>query len=213
MRMRLCVTLAVVVFSQLHANGQSIQPFYTLKDVTFKTELLGRWNVDTDVALEFRDLGQNTYGITLYGDAGYATYFRAHLFQIGPRYFLDAQVSGLEFPLKDRADGNENARVGPTDNFSIDKDDILLNRHHGLILIEFASNKDEFTGHLWRDDFLPTLAKNKKLNCPFMQDEMGRLLLTGSSSQLRSFVERLPADAFDNDTWTATLTREKGQPH
>ena len=205
MRMRLCVTLAVVVFLQLRGNGQSIQPFYTSKDVIFKTELLGQWNVDTDTVLEFRDLGEKTYGITLFGDAGYGMYFRAHLFHIGPRYFLDAQVSGIEFPLE----GNDNVQLGAHDKFTLEKDDVFLNRHHGLILIEFGSDKNGFTGHLWRDDFLPALAKNKKLNCPYMQDEMGRVLFTGSSSQLRSFVEKLPAEAFDDDRGTGTLTFEK----
>src|SRR5215469_2019213 len=107
MRIRLCMVLVVAVFLQRSGSGQSIQPFYTSKDVIFKTELLGRWNVEQDTMLEFRDVGQSAYGITLFGDRGVEFHFRAHLFRIGRRYFLDTQVSGLDFPVKPQAQGNE----------------------------------------------------------------------------------------------------------
>jgi hypothetical protein len=59
MQIRFWLVVALMMFSRLHGNAQSIQPFYTLEDVIFKPELLGRWNLD-GVSLEFRDAGQNT---------------------------------------------------------------------------------------------------------------------------------------------------------
>jgi len=41
------------------------------------------------------------------------------------------------------------------------------------------------------------MAEKKKLHCPYVKDEMGRILLTGTSAQLRVFAERLPTEAFD----------------
>ena len=212
MQIRFWLVVALMMFSRLHGNAQSIQPFYTLEDVIFKPELLGRWNLD-GVSLEFRDSGQNTYGITMLGEDGFALHFRAHLIRIRHNYFLDGQISGVDIPEKDSGDGKgkvQSEKSGASVSFDLDEHDIFLNRHHGLLLVDFSDDPDEFTLHAWQDEFLPTLAAKKKLSCPFVKDEMGRILLTGSTTQLRAFVTRLPRDAFDGGE---TLTRNKANQH
>src|SRR5262249_11276205 len=129
------------------------------------------------------------------------------------KYFLDGQVSGVE--VQDHGTENDQKvakpKAGPDNGFLLDitDDDIFLNRHHGLILIEFTTNPDEFIGHVWKNAWLPQMADKKKLACPYIKDEQGRILLTGASAQLHKFVERLPVDAFDPGEG---LTRIKASP-
>lgn len=207
MRIQFWSLVALLVVFPLPGNGQSIQPFYTAKDVVFKQELLGKW--DLGVPLEFRDAGNDTYGINLFGDEGFVMHYQAHLIHIGQNYFLDVQTTAMEGPEKVTEKGSVKVQMGkegPNEHYTLDKNDIFLNRHHGLILIEFTKNSDEFIGHLWEDSWLPQMAEKNKMHCPYVKDEMGRILLTGSSSQLRAFVEKLPLSAFDAGH---TLTRIK----
>jgi len=190
-------------------SAQSIHPFFEDDDVVFKPELLGKWILDGDVKLEFRDLGQKTYGITLHMDKDTAIYVRAHLFCVGEKYFLDGQIAGLKLP--DFADGNslasdpELAEPGAKE-FQFDKSDFLLNRAHGLILLTFSSDTDEFAASAWEESWLPRMDADDKLKMAHTKDEMGRVLLTAESQDLRDWVQDLPKEAFDKP---GRLRREK----
>jgi len=126
-------------------SAQSIHPFYRDADVIFKPELLGKWEVDGAVALEFRDLGNQTYGIILYIDKDSGLYFRAHLFCVEKRCFLDGQVAG--FKLADGqcqpGEGAVQRATQPDEEFHLDKDAFPLNHAHGLILVTFADQGQE----------------------------------------------------------------------
>jgi hypothetical protein len=197
MQIRLWALAALLLGIPLPGKAQSIQPFYSSDDVVFKQELVGRWEVE-GVILEFRDLGDKAYGIKLFGDNDVVIQFRVHLMQLGGRFFLDGQISGIDVPDKEEAQGKATEKPMAVKNggFSIDEHDIFLNRHHGLILMEFTKNKDEFILRLWEDSWLPSMAEKKQLACPYVKDELGRILLTGETAELRNFVERLPVDAF-----------------
>ena len=81
----------------LSVYGQSVQPFYVDKDVVFKPELVGKWGFGSDSAFEFRDVGDNLYGIDL-KDLGSVMHFRGRLIHLGRHFFLDVQISGFEGP-------------------------------------------------------------------------------------------------------------------
>jgi len=207
---KLCFLGLFVTFLCADGKAQSVLPFYTEEDVVFKSDLVGKWDAG-GATLEFRDAGNKAYGINIVGDNATVSHFRAHLIHIGRNYFVDVQVSGIK--ALDTGKVNKDAKLqigldGPNESFSLDKTDIILNRHHGLILIEFTKDRDEFRGHLWEDGWLPKMAKKKQLQCPYLTDEMGRVLLTGSSAQLRKFVEQLPLSAFGE---SARLARIKGE--
>ena len=131
--------IALVLFLPLWTNGQSIQPFHDAKDIVFKPELLGKWDLE-GVVIEFRDAGERTYGINLSYDEEGVTRLRARLIHLGSHYFLDGQISGFESPEPDTPEGRSRVQLGkdePNETFSLDNNDIFLNRHHGLILIQF----------------------------------------------------------------------------
>jgi len=182
-------------------SAQSIHPFFKDDDVVFKPELLGKWIVDGDLKLEFRDLGQKAYGITLHMDKDTAIYVRAHLFCLGEKYFLDGQIAGLKLP--DSANGNspasdpQIAEAGAKE-FQFEKSDFLLNRAHGLILLTFGSDTDEFAASAWEESWLPRMDADDKLKMAHTKDDLGRVLLTAESQDLRDWVRDLPKEAFDN---------------
>jgi hypothetical protein len=103
--MRIWMLPMVLALFPLRGNAQSIQPFYMTKDIVFKPELLGKWNVE-GVTLEFCDVGEKTYGINLHVESGFTFHFRARLIHIGAHYFLDGQISGMEGPEENTTDGN-----------------------------------------------------------------------------------------------------------
>ena len=138
--MRLWSLIAVLGVFPSPGNGQSIHPFCEAKHIAFKTELVGKWDLE-GVTLEFSKVGENAYGITMLGDNGIVIRFRAHLIRLGGKYFLDGQVSGLDASQGDAGEGKnkgQTRRDGPNEGFVLDESDILLNRHHGLILVEFT---------------------------------------------------------------------------
>jgi hypothetical protein len=71
----------------------SVYPYYTPKDVTFDTALLGTWsdpaetNANKD-AWTFEKIGSQTYQLTV-RDGGETNAFDAHLFTLGGQKFLD----------------------------------------------------------------------------------------------------------------------------
>jgi len=191
----------------MQGSAQSIQPFYEAKDVIFKPELIGKWDPG-GVTLELRDVGNMTYGIDLLGEDGSVMRFRAHLLRLGGRYFLDGQIYEFELPMNPRNDSK--GTDSKQETLKLQQSDGALNRLHGLVLIEFTANPDEFIGHLWNESWLPLMAQKKRLQSPFTKDEAGRIVLTGSSSQLHRFVGTLPVAAFDHGN---AVTRVRAEGH
>lgn len=180
-------------------SAQSIHPFFKEDDVVFKPELLGKWDLE-EMVLEFRDLGDKSYGISLALDRDSAFYFHAHLFCLGERCYLDGQVTQLKFPDSGAASAERDVPEfnAPADTkFAPDKTDFLLNRLHGLILISFGSEPNQFLASGWQNDWLPELADAGKLNIPYTRDDLGRVLLTAESDDLREWVKGLPSEAFE----------------
>jgi hypothetical protein len=207
MNIRFWYLAALLEILPLSTHAQSVQPFYTASDIVFRQELIGKWNIE-DVTIEFRDLGDKTYGISIPVDSDVTIQFRAHLIRIAGKYFLDGQITQLRKADKASTDGGskDEQKEKSDGGFTLDEHDIFMNRHHGLILIEFTKNPDELIAHEWADNWLPEMAEHKKLDCPHIKDEMGRILLTAESSELQKFVKRLPPEAFDSG---AGLTRIK----
>jgi hypothetical protein len=192
-------------------SAQSIHPFFKDDDVVFKPELLGKWNLDHEATLEFRDLGQKTYGILLFMDKDNAIYFRAHLFCVNEKYFLDGQVAGLKISGSTSGEepaGNPAQAAKPGNSeFQLDKSDFLLNRAHGLLLVSFnADSANEIFISVWEESWLPRMDADDKLKMAHTKDDLGRVLLTAETEDLREWVKDLPAEAFDKP---GPLTRAK----
>lgn len=206
-RFRLLMIL-VAVFP-LHAAAQSVFPFYQSEDVVFKPELLGKWILEEEVPVEFRDAGNRTYGIILgrFGDSDGQTIARAHLLYLGGKYFLDVQAVEIRYPKDEKDKSQNDAKI----SFDLKPEGTLLTRIHGLILVSFSSDPKEFTGTLWKDSWLPKMAEEKKLKIPYLKDEMGKILLTANSSQLRKFVANLPKEAFGGDSGTMKRVSGSGE--
>jgi len=182
-------------------SAQSIHPFYRDADVIFNSELLGKWEVDGAVALEFRDLGNQTYGIILHIDKDSRIYFRAHLFCVEKRCFLDGQVAGIKLAdgVCQPADkGEAQKALHPGGEFQLDNDAFLLNHAHGLILVTFAGEGKQVSLSKWEDSWLPKMAALDKLSVAHTTDDLGRVVLTAESDDLRDWVESLPVEAFDS---------------
>ena len=201
MKQRMFFTTALALAVPAGISAQSIHPFYRDADLIFKPELLGKWEMEGAVTLEFRDLGNQTYGIILYIDTDSVIYFRAHLFCVEKRCFLDGQVAG--FKLADRlcqpaGEGEAQKAPQPGEEFQLDKDSILLNRAHGLILVTFADQGKEVSLSKWEDSWLPKMAELDKLPVAHTTDDLGRVVLTAESDDLRDWVGALPDEAFDS---------------
>lgn len=195
--------VALLALLPLPASAQSVFSFFQSQDVVFKPELLGKWTIEETVTVEFRDAGNQTYGIILngIGDDNFLI-ARAHLIYLGGRYFLDVQAVELHCPDPEQAKPKprSNAKI----SFDLDPGNFLLVHNHGLILLTLSSNPNEFTGTLWNDNWLPKTAEQKKLKIPYLKDETGRILLTAESSQLRQFVANLPDEAFSGESGKLT---------
>jgi hypothetical protein len=206
-RFRLLMILLAVF--PLHAAAQSVFPFYQSEDVVFKPELLGKWVLEGEAPVEFRDAGNRTYGIILggVGESDGHTIARAHLLYLGGKYFLDIQVVEIRYPKDEKDKSQNDGKI----SFDLKSEEILLTRSHALILINFSSDLKEFSGTLWKYDWLPKMAEQKKLKIPYLKDEMGRILLTANSSQLRKFVAKLPKEAFSGESGTLKRASASGQ--
>lgn len=182
-------------------SAQSIHPFYRDVDLIFKPELLGKWEVDGAVTLEFRDLGNQTYGIILYIDKDSRIYFRAHLFCVEKRCFLDGQVAGFKIAdclCQPAGEGDAQKALQPGEEFQLDKDAFLLNHAHGLILVTLADEGRQISLSKWEDSWLPKMAELDKLPVAHTTDDLGRVVLTAESDDLRDWVGALPDEAFDS---------------
>ena len=193
-------------------SPQSIHPFYRDGDAIFKPELLGKWELEGAVAVEFRDLGNQTYGIILYIDQDSRLYFRAHLFCVGKRCFLDGQVTGLKLqdcPGQPGGQRETPETVQPGEEFHLDKD-TLLNHAHGLILVTFADQDQGIFLSKWEDSWLPKMAELDKLPVAHTIDDLGRVVLTAESDDLRAWVGSLPDEAFESGTRLEPLQDPEG---
>jgi len=202
------LTFLLAVFP-LHAEAQSVLPFYQSEDIVFKPELIGKWMIEEQAPVEFRDAGNRTYGIIFrgLGDGDGQIIARAQLIYLGGRYFLDVQAVGIRFPKREKDKMQDDGKI----SFDLKPEEILLVRNHGLILVSFSSDPNEFTGTLWKDDWLPKMAEQKKLKIPYLKDEAGRILLTADSSQLRKFIANLPKEAFSGESGTLKRVSASGE--
>jgi hypothetical protein len=146
-------------------------------------------------------------------DKNSAIYFRAHLFCVNEKYYLDGQVAGLK--ISDSTSGDAPAgipaqSVKPGDSdFQLDKSDFLLNRAHGLLLVSFnADNANECFVSTWEESWLPSMDADDKLKLPHTKDELGRVMLTAETGDLRQWLSDLPKQAFDKPE---LLTRKKDE--
>lgn len=208
-------TFWLTVLSLVFPGGigaQSIHRFYEDEEVVFKPELVGKWNLGGGT-LEFRDLGDNSYGITLQFSPQSAMYFRAQLFCMNDRCFLDGQVTGLKWPEEEQEKAAEAGSPGMQEpagrEFQQEKGDFLLNRAHGLILVSFTPNPDEFLASVWKEGWLPKMAELDKLQVAHTKDEMGRVLLTAETGELHDWLRDVPPEAFEAPE---RLTRLKNEP-
>lgn len=196
-------------------SAQSIHPFYRAADLLFKPELLGKWEVDGAVALEIRDIGNQTYGIILYIDEDSRIYFRAHLFCVEERCFLDGQVAGFKLAeclCQPAGEGEAQKALQPGEEFQLDKDAFLLNHAHGLVLVTLADEGKQISLSKWEDSWLPKMAELDKLPVAHTTDDLGRVVLTAESDVLRDWVGSLPDEAFDNAKRLEPLRdHEKGE--
>jgi len=193
--------LAVVAVAlPVGVSAQSIHRFYKEEDVVFRPELLGRWEVEGAAFVEFKDLGDKSYGVILHADKDSAIYFRAHLFCLDERCFLDGQVAGLKPgpATSDDEDSPFASTTKPNEQFDLKKEDILGNRAHGLLLISFGKDDKDVSLSIWSDSWLPKMAELGKLPVAHTRDDLGRVLLTAETDDLRNWVKDLPEEAFDN---------------
>jgi len=195
------------------AWSQSIHPFYREDEVVFRPDLLGKWEMEGAVTLEFKDAGNKTYGIELHVDPNSSLYFRARLFCTGKRCFLDGQVSGFKLPdCAGAGAGSDETGTAPRagQEFQPDQTDIFLNRAHGLILVSLSEDLQTLSLSKWQDEWLPKMAELDKLPVAHTKDEMGRIVLTAESEELQSWVEDLPIEAFDRPEELRRLKEGEG---
>jgi len=184
--------------------AQSIHPFFKAEDLVWWPELSGKWSLDSEATLEIQELSDKSYGLTLRVDKDSAFYFRAHLFRSGERYFLDGQVVGLKLPEREAAPVPE----AVSSDFKPDQTDFLLNRQHGLLLVSLSADSTELSMALWEDEWLPQMADAGKISLAHTKDDLGRLLLTAESDDLRDWLRDVPDQAFGKKE---VLTRQEAE--
>jgi hypothetical protein len=181
--------------------AQSIHPFFQPDDLVFRPELLGEWKFDGD-SLEFRDLGEKTYGAVLRPDHQSAILFRVRLFQIEQKYFMDAQLTNIKQadPACLASDGaHEAAPILVSDSdFELDGDNsFFANHQHLLLRVSPSEDKNEFQLAFQTESWLRAQEEAGKLSVPHTRDDNGRLLFVAESDDLRVWVRELPDEAFE----------------
>jgi hypothetical protein len=79
----------------------SINPFYTEKDLVFEPKLLGEWQAKNDEdqpeQWRFEKREDKAYKLTVTEEKTKTGEFSAHLFKLGPEYFLDLVPSKCDY--------------------------------------------------------------------------------------------------------------------
>jgi len=181
-------------------DAQSIHPFFLEDDLAFKPELVGEWKLDGDV-VEFRDLGNKTYGAVLRDGDQSAILFRVHLFRIEQKYFLDAQVTGIREskPACTESSDGHPAAIAVTDHdFELDSEDsMFLNHQHLLLRAQLGEDKNEFSIAFLKEDWARIQEEAGGLSVAHTRDDNHQLLLIAESDDLRAWVRELPEESFE----------------
>jgi len=153
---------------------QSIRPAYTEKTIAYDPEMVGTWVSDEDEEYVFT-MSDTTRGrYTLLSDQGGSeARFEAVLFQVGGAAFLDIYPEAPE---------TENT-------FYMDH----LLRVHNILRVEMDADT------LWVQDFdaewLQDAINKKQVRVPNVPLD-GAILLTGSTSELQSFISKYAKSKF-----------------
>lgn len=165
---RIRLVLALVLVLALGCYVQSIQPLYDDRTMAFDPGLVGTWVADEDEEYVFT-VSDTTRGMyTLISELGGSrARFEAVLLELGGTAFLDIYPDAPE---------TENT-------FYMDH----LLRVHNLLRVEMDADT------LWVSDFdaewLQTMVDKKRLRLAHVPLD-GAMLLTGSTAELQSFVQK-----------------------
>lgn len=184
--------------------AESIHPFYQEGDVTTRPELAGQWMID-DEPVEFRDLGDKSYGAVVLGDDKRSVMlFRVRVFQIEEKFYLDAQMVSVKElrPATAKCDEDPAAPMETrNEDFRLESGDAeLFNHQHILLRMWPGKNSSEFSWSFLREDWARTQEEAQKLWVAHTEDDSKHLLLVAESDDLREWVRELPDDAFDSPT-------------
>ena len=171
--------LAIVSLLLIFLPGcvvESVQPFYTDKDVVFDKDLLGTWKVaDKEDSLMFRKASDDSYYVVSYED-GKAEVYRAYLFELMRIRYLDVTVS------QDResrpAGAGQSIAVHTLWKVVIDGDTLRI---YGL---DESKLKDSLKEH-------PLSWANP--------DFSGDVLFTGTTGDIQDFIRRSTQDLFEEE--------------
>ena len=165
---RIRIVLALLLLSALGCYVQSIQPLYDDKNMAFDPELVGTWVADEDEEYVFT-VSDTTRGMyTMISEvSGSRARFEAVLLELGGAAFLDIYPEAPQ-----------------TDNtFYMDH----LLRVHNILRVEMDADT------LWVSDFdaewMQTQMDKKRLRLAHVPLD-GAILLTGSTGELQSFVQK-----------------------
>lgn len=153
---------------------ESVQPFFTEKDVVFENNLLGAWKVEgKEDTLLFRKASENSYNIVVYED-GKAVVYRAYLFEIMRTRFLDVTQPDTE----KSPDSGHSIAVHTIWKLTLEGDTLIIHAVHE------AKVKEILKEHPlpWADP-----------------DYRGDVLFTGTTAQIQEFLRQNPNDLFEEE--------------
>ncbi len=201
MSMRILWLVALALGVPAGMAAQSIHPFFQDDDLVFKPELVGKWDISGDV-VEFRDLGDKTYGAVLRDGTKSAICFRVHMFRVGQKYYFDAQIMDVKESNADSAaaeDDHPAPAIEVADrDFELDNEDTaFINHEHLLLRVSLSADQKEFQFSFLHEDWVRTQEETGKLSLAHTKDDTQRLLFIAESDDLRAWVRELPDEAFE----------------
>ena len=197
MKIRIVISIALMIALLQGCIVKSLHPFYFQHDVIFKKELLNTW-VDQDGGkwkINKSKEHPSAYEMHWMGEGDKDVIFLLHLFQIGDNLYLDL----LPYSTN-------------TDNLSLF--DLHMVASHSiakLILI----NKDEAQIKWYNEKWMRTLFDQNRIRIPHetiveQDSEENQYILTASTEELQKFILKYGDDdeAFDdNETVWLLLKR------
>lgn len=158
----------------------SLQPAYDDTSVAYDEALLGQWeNADDQTSVMIERAQWRSYRITITDRSSMHT-FQGNLTRIGSSTFMDVT----------EVRGND---LGP-----------YLVPVHGIIRVK--ADGDTLTGSDLRYDwFLQAMPRKTLGRLAAAMDDRRNVILSSTTAELRAWLTRAPADAFDAQT---TLTRK-----
>ena len=183
MRMPVLWLVVLALLIPARVAGQSIHPFFQQDDLVFKPELVGTWNISDD-QVEFRDLGDKTYGAVL-RDGGQSD---AQIMNV--KESRAAAAADLDHPTPE-------IQVSDRD-FELDNEDAaFINHQHLLLRVTLEEDKNELQFSFLEEDWVETEGEAGKLSAAHTKDDTGHLLFIAESDDLHAWVRELPDEAFE----------------